>query len=343
MATPFRLRLAGSIRIAALAIALACAVFAGAQTPNVEPFLGKPRAVPQPKDAPDLPPPPAAIVRPLPVPAQFANPPEPEVPPVPPLEIKLPPLNVPALPAMPPPSPDGYGPVPDIAPLPLLESKLPPLIAPPLPPLAAPLPSPEASPARLVGLKVSLPPELVTAPVVQDDPPPSILPPPRVKEPLPKDNKGVVADEDVLIGISTGEPSREAIFRMETENELRERIQRENPHWKNLKLQDPKSQNPVAFPPQRQWLFHPARTEPNRFAYGRLWWEQTGPERYGRDLGPASPFIQAAWFNYSLWSLPVRFIAAPYCVETNEGRPLPGDPQPAWDRGFPYRTWRETP
>jgi len=316
LVNPVNLRMA----VFATSVLLAAAA-AFAQTPSVEPFLGKPRPAP------------GAL-------APSALPEVDEPPVVPPKIANFPPSA----------SPPETLPAPEALEFPIVGLKTP-ILA----PVSSPI-EPEPAETQVVRLRALILPAPPTpanpsagllTPVQFQEPLPT-LPAPREKtpanDPTPKGKKGAPDGDDALIGISIGEPTRELLFRMDTEKELRERLKRENEHWRDLKTDEFKSPVPKAFRAERGWKFHGARVEPNGVAYGRLWFEQTGPERYGQDFGPASTLFEIAWFNWDLALWPVRVVTPPWqCVETSVGRALPGDPQPPWDRGFPYRTWRELP
>jgi hypothetical protein len=168
------------------------------------------------------------------------------------------------------------------------------------------------------------------------------LPPPR-EVPSKDRQRKPGAEEDGLLGITIASPSLETLFRMESEMEMAERLQKEQGPWRGMRLES--ASRPYSpLPGRRAWPAASTWVEPNRFSYGRLFFEQTGPERYGRDLGPAATLISIAWFGWDLGTYPVRVALPPWrWSETNEGRNLPGDPQPASDRGFPFRTWRAYP
>ncbi|MFO0865967.1 MAG: hypothetical protein U0744_15175 [Gemmataceae bacterium] len=168
------------------------------------------------------------------------------------------------------------------------------------------------------------------------------MPPPR-EMPAKDRPRKMGAAEDGFLGITIASPSRETLFRMESEAEMEERLQKEQPEWRGMRL-DSTSRAYSPLPERRGWGASSAWVEPNRFSYGRLFFEQTGPERYGRDLGPTGTLMSIAWFGWDLGTYPVRVALPPWrWSESNEGRALPGDPQPASDRGFPFRTWRAYP
>jgi hypothetical protein len=79
----------------------------------------------------------------------------------------------------------------------------------------------------------------------------------------------------------------------------------------------------------RQWPQQAEHPEPNCVWYGRLYFEQKNFDRYGWDLGPISPIVDALVFGADVALLPYHMGTDPFrCYEWNTGYCLPGDPTP---------------
>jgi hypothetical protein len=125
------------------------------------------------------------------------------------------------------------------------------------------------------------------------------------------------------------------LFRLESENAMRERMR-----------QEVRERTPPGTPPER--LVFPEETvitrqpyagrsfppgnlsvEPSYLCYGRLLFEQKNFERYGWDLGPISPLLSSARFFWDSATLPYHLWTAPCRLyECSAGYCLPGDPVP---------------
>jgi hypothetical protein len=69
--------------------------------------------------------------------------------------------------------------------------------------------------------------------------------------------------------------------------------------------------------------------EPNYVVHGHLYFEQKNFDRYGWDIGPLSPGIEAGLYFYDLVMLPYHIGAnACHSLETSAGKCLPGDATP---------------
>jgi hypothetical protein len=71
------------------------------------------------------------------------------------------------------------------------------------------------------------------------------------------------------------------------------------------------------------------QVEPQYVIHKPLYFEQKNFERYGWDLGPMSPGVEALTFYYDVVMLPYHIGAdVCHCLDTNAGKCLPGDPVP---------------
>ena len=126
-------------------------------------------------------------------------------------------------------------------------------------------------------------------------------------------------------------PGPTRIFRVESENALRERIRQQfrerNERAKfpeDIEL-TPAGQNymPPAFPPLATLYV------PEIVCYNQLYFEDLNVERYGWDAGVFQPFLSTAKFYCDLAILPYNMGAQhPGSCEFNAGYLLPGDPAP---------------
>jgi hypothetical protein len=79
----------------------------------------------------------------------------------------------------------------------------------------------------------------------------------------------------------------------------------------------------------RQFAAMPKIIEPNYVCHKPLLFEQKNFERYGWDLGPATPAVNIGMFYYDLVMLPYHLGSnACRCYDCSAGKCLPGDPTP---------------
>jgi hypothetical protein len=130
-------------------------------------------------------------------------------------------------------------------------------------------------------------------------------------------------------------PGKEELFRLESEDALRERIRLETMKTPLGKLigpaefPDPRIRLSTEVHGPRNWTSLSEYVEPNYVGYRRLYFEQKNLSRYGWDLGMFSPLISAGAFYFDLVTFPLQFIAEPRRrFEFNTGFCLPGDPVP---------------
>jgi hypothetical protein len=123
-------------------------------------------------------------------------------------------------------------------------------------------------------------------------------------------------------------PGPEILFRMESEEGMRERIRQEN-KGKMVEFPDSRivlSKTPISL---RDWSSLEEMVEPYYTVYRRLYFEQINADRYGWDFGYFHPLIATGTFWFDLATLPFQLVAEP-CrrFEYNTGLCLPGDPVP---------------
>jgi hypothetical protein len=127
-------------------------------------------------------------------------------------------------------------------------------------------------------------------------------------------------------------PSRDRLFRLESEASLAERLRQEN-----IDKGEPGGR--LEFPEEpplttekylvRDWPTRSIIAEPNYVCYGRMYFEDKNSERYGWDLGFIQPFVSAGRFYWDLATLPYHFGSDPCRMcECSAGYCLPGDPVP---------------
>jgi len=123
-------------------------------------------------------------------------------------------------------------------------------------------------------------------------------------------------------------PGPKELFRLESEEAMRERIRRD---YKAKKLQFPDSTIVLSKTPFMARLWDPLAevVEPYYSVYRRLYFEQINAERYGWDFGYLHPLIAVGTFYFDFATLPFQFVAEP-CrrYEYNSGYCLPGDAVP---------------
>ncbi len=126
-------------------------------------------------------------------------------------------------------------------------------------------------------------------------------------------------------------PGAEELFRLESERTFKRRLEQEARDNNDLKpLQYPEdpvvsteAYKPRQFPPRKKLV------EPSYVCYGRPYFEQLNFDRYGWDVGAATPVLQFGKFCWDVFFLPYHAGTQPFRhYECNAGYGLPGDPVP---------------
>jgi hypothetical protein len=126
-------------------------------------------------------------------------------------------------------------------------------------------------------------------------------------------------------------PGNERLFRLESEDALKERWRQE---LKNTRPGDRQiyPDEPILTRDKyygRNWQARTLYVEPNYLCYQRLQFEQINFERYGWDLGPLSVPLSVLNFYGDVVTLTYHAFTDPFrCCECNAGYCLPGDPTP---------------
>jgi hypothetical protein len=194
-----------------------------------------------------------------------------------------------------------------------------------------PLPLPEPAPVPSQG------PELL--PPVQAQPLSLPLPEPR-PVPSPAEVRPVLLQQPAPLGpieegteyqIQLAPPSRDRLFRVESEASLETRLRQEAISRGSTERLEFPEENPLSTEKYvaRSWAQSDMIVEPNYVCYGRLFFEDKNSERYGWDLGFIQPFVSAGLFYADLALLPYHCGTDP-CrkCECSAGYCLPGDPVP---------------
>jgi hypothetical protein len=130
-----------------------------------------------------------------------------------------------------------------------------------------------------------------------------------VGEPQPKK-----AEPDApALGLQLNPPNPDLLFRLESEQALRDRMRKEaqaNPKLPKPEFPEDRPRTPGTVAP-RQWPWHTWEVEPTYLCHGRLFFEQPLAERYGRDFGPLHPLLSAGIFSFDVLALPVRALLWP--------------------------------
>jgi hypothetical protein len=126
-------------------------------------------------------------------------------------------------------------------------------------------------------------------------------------------------------------PGPDRLFRLESEDALKERWRQElknsRPGDRQIYPDEPVLTREKYF--GRNWQARTLYVEPNYLCYRRLLFEQPNMERYGWDLGPISVPISGLAFLGDFLTLPYHAFTDPFrCCECNAGYCLPGDPVP---------------
>lgn len=128
--------------------------------------------------------------------------------------------------------------------------------------------------------------------------------------------KGKTQDDNEQLprAIQLTPPSAEALFRMESERNFRERLKQEersDPWASYMQLPEEKPQQPLPYrplsaQPSTLWV------EPNYVCSKRLFFEQPRTERYGESAGILQPFISSGVFYADVMALPFKLVAYPW-------------------------------
>lgn len=126
-------------------------------------------------------------------------------------------------------------------------------------------------------------------------------------------------------------PTPERLFRLESEQALRERMRQEQ-RDQGARAVFP-SDVPIAPPgvtyQGRAWPRFVSTIPASVTAYNPLYFEDKNVERYGWDAGIFQPALSAGKFYLDLVMLPYNIGAQwPWSLEYNAGYALPGDPEP---------------
>jgi hypothetical protein len=130
-------------------------------------------------------------------------------------------------------------------------------------------------------------------------------------------------------------PGPQILFRLESEEQLRERLRQEAKQRPGgvargrLEFPDDRMVLTREVYQPRMWPAQAEIVEPYYVGYRRLYFNQINLSRYGWDLGVLAPFISTGTFFIDFASLPYQFVSEP-CRrwEYNTGYPLPGTPVP---------------
>lgn len=179
---------------------------------------------------------------------------------------------------------------------------------------------------------------LGVAPLAAQTPPPAANPiqpvqatQPPLRAPLFDPNK----DAPVGFSINLDPPGPERLFRLESEDSLKERMRQEKRTQANVeRIVFPET---VVLPStpydptwrEKNWLAMERAVEPYYLVHGRLLFQQLNFERYGWDLGPVTPFVSAGSFIADFLMVPYNLAKDPFRRwDASSGWALPGDPTP---------------
>ncbi len=130
-------------------------------------------------------------------------------------------------------------------------------------------------------------------------------------------------------------PGPERLFRLESEDGLRERMRQEkraNPQMERILFPEDVVLTKVPYDPQwraSNWQPIERVVEPAYLVHSRLLYQQLNFERYGWDLGPITPIVSAGSFFADVFLTPYNLAKDPFRrFDSNAGWSLPGDPVP---------------
>lgn len=115
------------------------------------------------------------------------------------------------------------------------------------------------------------------------------------------------------LGLRLVPPTPAVLFRLDSEQALRDRIRKEaatNPKLPRPEFPPDRPSSPAEVPP-RAWPWYTRLVEPNYLCYGRLYFQQVQSERYGHDAGVVQPLLSAGLFYADVLMLPLRVVCWP--------------------------------
>ncbi len=138
-------------------------------------------------------------------------------------------------------------------------------------------------------------------------------------------------DEQPLVRIQLEPPGPDRVFRLESEEQLYERMRQEYRDQRNERIVFP--EEPVVSReayPGRHWPPCVRRVEPHYVCYKNLYFQQRNFERYGWDLGVFQPIVSAGVFFADVAALPYKIGSSlgGRCCDCSAGECLPGAPVP---------------
>jgi hypothetical protein len=142
---------------------------------------------------------------------------------------------------------------------------------------------------------------------------------------------GYVEEKAAEQTIQLEPPGPDRLFRLESEDALKERWRQElkstRPGDRQIYPEEPILTRESYY--GRNWQQRTLFVEPNYLCYQRLLFEQVNMERYGWDLGPLGAVLSPLQFFGDLAILPYHLATDPFRdCECNAGYCLPGDPVP---------------
>lgn len=130
-------------------------------------------------------------------------------------------------------------------------------------------------------------------------------------------------------------PGPERLFRLESEDGLRERMRQEKraqPQMERILFPEEVVLTKVPYDPNwraSNWQAIERVVEPAYLVHSRLLYQQLNFERYGWDLGPITPIVSAGSFFAGVFLTPYNLAKDPFRrFDSNAGWSLPGDPVP---------------
>jgi hypothetical protein len=147
-----------------------------------------------------------------------------------------------------------------------------------------------------------------------------------VAQPAPKKEPPSTAGLPIQLEI----PDRERVFRLDTEEQLERRLQKEyekNEPNKSVEFPPRPDLSGIAYQPRQ---FQPAQRliEPHYVMHDKLFFHEANSERYGWELGFLQPIISSAQFFKDVALVSAHLVYQPCKNESSAGYCLPGDPVP---------------
>lgn len=157
-----------------------------------------------------------------------------------------------------------------------------------------------------------------------------------MKQPLGQFNEPrPMTDQLSNYQIQLDPPGTEKLFRLESEDNLRERMKQERRSRDELdRLTFPSDVTLSTRKYDSQWrsthwAAHDRKVEPFYLAYDKLFFMEVNSERYGWDLGFVQPFVSTTAFFFDFAFLPYKIASDPFRrYDSSSGYCLPGDPVP---------------